>query len=102
MSHYKYHVFFCCNQRDEGKICCNNSGASEAIAYASERIAQLGLRGKGKGRISKAGYMDRCGEGPVIVVYPQGIWYAYADIGDIEEIIQEHLVNGRVVERLKI
>lgn len=46
--------------------------------------------------------MDRCDEGPIIVVYPEEIWYHYVDKEDIEEIIQEHLVQGRVVERLKI
>ena len=60
------------------------------------------LKGKGKIRINKAGCMDRCDEGPVIVVYPEEVWYSYVDKEDIEEIIQEHLVHGRVVERLKI
>ena len=38
----------------------------------------------------------------MLVVYPDNVWYTYIDKDDIEEIIQEHLVNGRVVERLKI
>jgi (2Fe-2S) ferredoxin len=46
--------------------------------------------------------MDRCGEGPVLVVYPEGVWYTYHDKADIDEIIEEHLQHGRVVERLKI
>ena len=60
------------------------------------------LKGKGKIRINKAGCMDRCDDGPVIVVYPEEVWYRYVDKDDVEEIIQEHLINGRVVERLKI
>ena len=46
--------------------------------------------------------MDRCAEGPVLVVYPEGTWYTYVDRSDIDEILQEHLVGGRVVERLRL
>jgi (2Fe-2S) ferredoxin len=102
MSHFKHHVFFCCNQRAEGETCCNSLGATEMQTYAKDRIGALGLKGKGQIRINKAGCMDRCDNGPVLVVYPDAVWYTYIDQEDIEEIIQEHLVNGRVVERLKI
>ena len=102
MSHFKHHVFFCCNQREPGETCCAARGAVEAQTYAKDRISQLGLKGKGNIRINKAGCLDRCDNGPVLVVYPDAVWYTYIDKDDIEEIIQEHLVNGRVVERLKI
>ena len=102
MSYYKHHVFFCCNQRAEGETCCNSRGGSEMQTYAKDRIRELKLKGKGQVRINKAGCMDRCDEGPVLVVYPEGVWYTYIDKEDVEEIIQEHLVHGRVVERLKI
>jgi len=46
--------------------------------------------------------MDRCSRGPVMVVYPEGVWYSYRNQSDIDEIIDHHLVNGRVVERLRI
>jgi len=49
-----------------------------------------------------AGCLDRCEEGPTVVVYPEGVWYRYADQRDIDEIVDSHLVNGRVVERLRI
>ncbi len=102
MSHFKHHVFFCCNQRAPGETCCNAHGATEMQTYAKDRIAALGLKGKGNIRINKAGCLDRCDQGPVLVVYPDAVWYTYVDKDDIEEIIQEHLVHGRVVERLKI
>ena len=102
MSYYKHHVFFCCNQRADGESCCNNLGATEAQTYAKDRIAQLKLKGEGQVRINKAGCMGRCDDGPVLVVYPEAVWYQYVDKDDIEEIVQEHLVNGRIVERLKI
>ena len=100
MSYYASHVFFCCNTRDG--ICCNAQGATEMRAYAKKRIGELSLSGAGKVRINQSGCLDRCDEGPCIVVYPEGIWYTYVDETDIEEIIDEHLKKGRVVERLKI
>ena len=102
MSYFKHHVFFCCNQRADGEPCCNDLGAAEAHAYAKERIATLQLGGPGSVRINKAGCLGRCEEGPVIVVYPEETWYRYVDKQDVEEIISEHLVNGRIVERLQV
>jgi (2Fe-2S) ferredoxin len=102
MSYYERHLFFCCNQRDADRACCNNHGAHEMRDYAKGRIKQLGLAGKGKVRINQAGCLDRCEEGPVIVVYPEEVWYTYVDRQDIDEIIDEHLVNGRPVDRLRI
>ncbi|MDY6981260.1 MAG: (2Fe-2S) ferredoxin domain-containing protein [Pseudomonadota bacterium] len=102
MSFYKHHVFFCVNQREEGETCCANFGAQRLRDYAKQRVKELGLHGKGEIRINNAGCLDRCEEGPVIVVYPDETWYTYVDEEDIDEIIEEHLLNGRVVERLKI
>jgi (2Fe-2S) ferredoxin len=102
MSFYKHHVFFCTNQRTNGEACCNDRGAQDVRAYAKDRIKALGLSGAGKVRVNLAGCLDRCDEGPVLVVYPDETWYTYVDREDIDEIIDEHLVHGRVVERLKI
>lgn len=102
MSYYRRHVFFCTNQRDDGRQSCEQCGASRARSYAKERIKELGLAGPGQARINTAGCLDRCSEGPVMVVYPESVWYTYVDEEDVEEIIQQHLVGGRVVERLKI
>ena len=102
MSYYQRHVFFCCNQRDEGKACCNNHGAQKIRDYAKDRISSLGLSGPGKVRVNTAGCLDRCDEGPVIVIYPEEVWYTYVDREDVDEIIEEHLVHGRVVARLQL
>ena len=53
-------------------------------------------------RVNKAGCLDRCAGGPVIVVYPEEVWYSYVDHDDIDEIVDSHLKNGRVVERLRL
>jgi (2Fe-2S) ferredoxin len=102
MSYYTHHVFFCCNQRDGERPCCNDKGASTLRDYAKQRVKALDLAGKGGVRINQAGCLDRCEEGPCIVVYPDETWYTYVDEHDIDEIIEEHLQHGRVVERLKI
>ena len=67
-----------------------------------KRIKELKMSGEGKVRINSSGCLDRCEQGPCIVVYPEGTWYTYVDKEDIDEIIDEHLVKGRVVERLRI
>jgi (2Fe-2S) ferredoxin len=102
MNYYERHVFFCCNQRKEGAACCNDHGASDIRDYAKDKIKSLKLNGEGKVRVNYAGCMDRCDEGPVMVVYPEAVWYTYVDREDIDEIVSEHLQNGRVVERLKL
>jgi (2Fe-2S) ferredoxin len=52
--------------------------------------------------VNVSGCLDRCEEGPVAVVYPEGVWYTYVDQEDLDEIVEEHLVRGRAVRRLKI
>lgn len=102
MSYYNYHVFFCTNQREDGSQCCGQCDAQGLRDYLKRRTKELGLTGPGGVRINTAGCLDRCAEGPVIVVYPQDIWYTYVDKEDVEEILTEHLVGGRVVERLRL
>ncbi len=102
MSYYAHHVFFCCNQREAGAACCADHKASSVRDYAKKRVKELGLSGEGKVRVNMAGCLDRCDLGPVLVVYPEAVWYTYVDQDDIDEIIDEHLVHGRPVDRLRI
>lgn len=104
MSYYSHHVFFCLNQREPGadRPSCANCDAQAMQEHAKKRVKQLGLAGSGKVRINKAGCLDRCEEGPVLVVYPEGVWYTYFDQADIDEIIDSHLVRGEPVSRLMI
>lgn len=102
MSYYQHHVFFCLNERVDGRACCAHRGAAEMQEYAKTRIKELGASGRDRIRINKAGCLDRCDEGPCIVVYPEAVWYTYVDRHDVDEIIDSHLLKGVVVERLKI
>ena len=101
MSYYKRHLFMCVNTRDN-KSCCQDHGAMELRNYAKNKTKQLGISGQGGVRVNQAGCLDRCDEGPIAVVYPDGVWYTYKDESDLDEIIQKHLIEGEIVERLKI
>lgn len=104
MSYYEKHIFFCCNDRgsDAERPSCNQCGSAQLREYAKKRMKDLGLTGAGKVRVNKSGCLDRCEEGPVCVVYPEGTWYTYIDETDIDDIIDSHLIGGKPVERLKI
>ncbi|MBL8307667.1 MAG: (2Fe-2S) ferredoxin domain-containing protein [Rubrivivax sp.] len=99
MSYYKHHVFFCLNQR-HGEAACADHDAQGAFEHCKSRVKAAGLAGPGAVRVNKAGCLDRCAGGPVMVVYPEETWYTFVDKSDIDEIVDEHLKNGRVVERL--
>ena len=102
MGYFEKHVFFCANQRADGEPGCQQFGAKEARAYVKLRAKALGIHGPGKVRVNSAGCLDRCDKGPVLVVYPEGVWYTYVDRDDLDEIIDRHLLQGQVVERLQV
>ena len=102
MSYYQRHVFFCLNERHNGESSCAHQGAQAAFDHCKAKVKSLGLNGPGGVRVNKAGCLDRCAGGPVAVVYPEGTWYTFVDTQDIDDIIQDHLVNGQPVERLKL
>jgi (2Fe-2S) ferredoxin len=99
-SYYERHIFFCLNQRDSGEDSCANHRAQEGFEHCKKRIKAERLAGPGGIRVNKAGCLDRCAGGPVAVVYPEAVWYTYVDQSDIDEIVESHLKNGVVVDRL--
>ncbi|MDB5846158.1 MAG: ferredoxin-like protein [Polaromonas sp.] len=99
-SYYERHIFFCLNQRGKGEDCCADQGAEKAFDRCKKLVKAAGLSGPGQVRVNKAGCLDRCAGGPVAVVYPEAVWYSYVDASDIDEIVESHLKNGQVVERL--
>lgn len=104
MSYYKRHVFFCTNLRPEGgdRPSCGRCGSAALREFAKQRVKELELAGKGGVRVNTSGCLDRCEEGPAVVVYPEGTWYTYVDEEDVEEIVTSHLRDGIEVDRLKI
>jgi len=104
MAYYQRHIFFCVNDRgpDSERPSCNLCGSVQAREHAKKKIRELDLAGAGKVRVNQSGCLDRCEEGPVCVVYPEGTWYTYVDETDIDEIVESHLADGKPVDRLKI
>ena len=104
MSYYRHHLFFCTNQRPDGadRPSCAQCDSPRLRGYLKKRLKELGLAGPGGIRANTAGCLDRCELGPVLVVYPEGVWYTYVDEDDLDEIIESHLQNGRIVARLQI
>lgn len=100
MSYYKHHVFFCTNLREDGSQACGQFDSQAARDYVKKRCKELDIYGANQVRPSNAGCLDRCEHGPVMVVYPDAVWYTYVDKDDLEEIIQRHLIGGEIVERL--
>ena len=100
MSRFACHLFVCTNVRkpDDPRGCCSGKGSEAVLDALKQKAHAAGL--KGKVRVNKAGCMDRCQGGPIAVVYPAGVWYTYVDERDIDEIVESHLQNGKVVERL--
>ncbi len=100
MSVYERHVFVCVNERDESDArgCCMSRGGGDVHAwFKAEGKAR---DWKGRIRVNKAGCLDQCALGPVVVVYPDGAWYSPASAEDVHRICQEHVEGGRVVEEL--
>jgi (2Fe-2S) ferredoxin len=97
---YRRHVFVCLNERepDNPKGCCKHRGADAVFNALKVGAAKAGL-GEDV-RINRAGCMEHCKFGPSVVVYPEAIWYRVPTVADAEEILREHVVGGKVVERL--
>ncbi len=99
---YNKHVFFCTNQRTDGRACCANHNSKAMRGYVKDRMKALGLHQPGKVHVNSAGCLGMCDQGPVIVIYPQGSWYRWVDREDIDEIIESDILQDKVVERLLI
>ncbi len=96
---YRQHLFFCTNQRDNGKACCQDFDAQGMRDYAKALCKSKNMDDV---RVNQAGCLGQCSRGPVLVVYPDNVWYQYVDEADIEEIIVQHIENHSVVTRLQI
>lgn len=99
--YYRRHVFCCLNERPEThpRGSCARRGSEPLRNYMKARAKELGLADV---RINASGCLDRCELGPTMVIYPEGVWYHYQSIEDVEEIIQRHVIGGEIVERLRL
>ncbi|MBF0127864.1 MAG: (2Fe-2S) ferredoxin domain-containing protein [Magnetococcales bacterium] len=99
-SFYDIHLFCCVNSRAPGhpRGDCASRNALDLQGYLKMRVK--GLPETGRIRINQSGCLDRCELGPVMVIYPQGIWYHYRNQADMDEILERHILDGALVERL--
>ena len=96
MSVYQRHVFVC----TRGEWCPSIDGDGIGVhAALKEAVAAAGLGDRV--RVNHAGCFSQCGHGPMVVVYPDDVWYAAVSPADAVELVAEHLVAGRPVERLR-
>ena len=99
---YDFHVFCCVNERPESAVreCCKRKKSLELRNYMKKRVRELKL--EKKIRINQSGCLDKCELGPIMVIYPEGVWYSFKNSQDVEEIIKSHLTNGIIVKRLLV
>jgi (2Fe-2S) ferredoxin len=98
---YDPHIFFCLeeNEKHPGQGCCADKGAMDLFGHMRAFAKQNGVTAI---RVNRASCLDRCELGPIMVVYPEGVWYAVRTKEDVEEIVKSHIMEGRRVERLMV
>jgi (2Fe-2S) ferredoxin len=97
----KNHIFVCTSCRINGvqKGFCHQKGAVDLVELLNEEIRDRNLSDV---MVTNTGCFGICEKGPVVVVYPEGVWYGNVTEDDIEEIIESHIENGNPVGRLMI
>ncbi len=99
---FRKHVFVCLHERsnDESRGDCTSKGSPELLKALKKALKKRGL--SDEIRANKSGCLDNCAEGCSVVVYPEGVWYGHVELDDIEELVDQHLVGGKPVERLQL
>lgn len=99
---YDKHIFICTNQRapEAPRKSCGEAHGLEIVDAFKKKLKELNL--PLKIRAQKSGCLDICDFGQTIVIYPEGVFYVGVELNDVDEIINEHIINNRPVERLRL
>jgi len=98
MEPFRFHLFVCTQQKPEGVPSCSASGSCAVLDELDREIRALDL--ENDVQLTTCGCMGLCDEGPVMVVYPAGVWYRRVQPSDVAEIVATHLRDGKPVDRL--
>lgn len=98
MHPFRYHVFVCDQKKPDGAPCCSAQGSGAVIEALRREVAARDL--SSAVAVTPCGSLGLCGNGPNLVVYPEGVWYSHVSPADVTEIVTEHFLRGRPVERL--
>ena len=98
---YQKHIFICVNERSEDKrVSCGEEKGMALVKAFKEELLNRNL--KAAVRAQKTGCFDICELGPNVVVYPEGVYYGKVQLSDVKEIVEEHIINNKPVERLRL
>jgi (2Fe-2S) ferredoxin len=102
MAKFDHHIFICTNERDDSasRPSCRPSGGKKLKDAFKEALKDAGL--KHTVRANESGCLDQCEHGPTVVIYPEAVWYGFVKLKDVDEIVSEHILHGRPVERLRL
>jgi (2Fe-2S) ferredoxin len=100
MPKFTHHIFVCSNRREPGhrRGCCDSKGTDELRSALKAEIKKRGL--KSLVRANSAGCLDQCELGPVLVIYPQAIWYGRVQLSDVRRIVERTIEQGEILEDL--
>lgn len=101
---YKKHIFICTNQRAPGaaRRSCGEAHGMEIVDAFKEKLKNVAFPVGVRVRAQRSGCLDICDFGQTVAVYPDGVFYVGVTVEDIDEIIHEHVLHDRPVERLRL
>ncbi len=99
MSYYQKIFLSVPTKKMKAKQCCAVTGGEDYFKYLKTQLVTLGIHGPDKIRLSQSGCLGRCAVGPCLVIYPEGTWYTYSSFADLDAIVENHLIAGKIVEK---